>query len=56
MKSDSIFKTNEIFHCAQNFTIEYHNIDYSELRYYSTYLQRFFVRLGDGGYEDYWRE
>jgi hypothetical protein len=56
MRPHSISTTNEIFRCIQDLTLEYHNIEYPELRNYSINLRRFFANLGDARFDDYWRD
>ncbi|MDY6994488.1 MAG: hypothetical protein SVR94_18035 [Pseudomonadota bacterium] len=54
---DNLFsKANEIYMCSRDFTIEYHNLEYSELNNYSKSISKLFNALGETKGDDYWKE
>ena len=55
MRSNILSQTNNIYKCAGQFTLEYHNIEYPELYAYSNLLRKFAFSLGDAKIDDYWR-
>ena len=55
MRSNLLSQTNNIYKCARQLTLEYHNIEYPELYTYSNQLRIFAFMLGDAKFDDYWR-
>ena len=56
MSTSLLAQANDIYKCSQNFTIEYHNIEHSEIYSYSIQLKNLFSSLREARLDDYWRE
>lgn len=56
MSTSLLAQANDIYKCSRHFTIEYHNIEHSEIYDYSIQLKYFLSSLGEAQLDDYWRE